>query len=77
MEINFEWFKIQLKWNNKIIYKQNIVNKSCRDNPVGPGFTLSKVLTVQPLLKNNKDKRGLALDGQIKHDDSNLASSTM
>lgn len=48
-----------------------------RENPVGPGFTLSKVLTVQPLLKNNKDKRGLALDGQLKHDDSNLASSTM
>lgn len=44
---------------------------------MGPGFTLSKVLAVQPLLKNNKDKRGLALDGQLKHDDSNLASSTM
>lgn len=51
--------------------------KPYRENPVGPGFTLSKVLTVQPLLKNNKDKRGLALDGQLKHDDSNLASSTM
>lgn len=48
-----------------------------RDNPVGPGFTQSKVLIVKPLLTNNKDKRGLALDGQLKHEDTNLASSTM
>lgn len=48
-----------------------------RDNVVSPGFTLSKVFPVKPLLKNNKDKRGLALDGQLKHEDTNLASSTM
>lgn len=48
-----------------------------RDNVVSPGFTLSKVFQVKPLLKNNKDKRGLALDGQLKHEDTNLASSTM
>lgn len=45
--------------------------------PVGPGATLSKVYSVCPLLRNNKDKRGLALDGQLKHEDTNLASSTM
>lgn len=45
--------------------------------PVGPGFTLSKVYTVTPTLQSNKDKRGLALDGQLKHEDTNLASSTM
>lgn len=45
--------------------------------PVGPGFTLSKVYTVVPTLSNNKDKRGLALDGQLKHEDTNLASSTI
>ncbi|XP_075976588.1 beta-arrestin protein kurtz isoform X2 [Anticarsia gemmatalis] len=45
--------------------------------PVGPGFTLSKVFTVTPLLANNKDKWGLALDGQLKHEDTNLASSTL
>ncbi|KHN87768.1 putative beta-arrestin, partial [Toxocara canis] len=44
--------------------------------PVGPGATLSKVYTLCPLLSNNKDKRGLALDGQLKHEDTNLASST-
>lgn len=44
--------------------------------PVGPGSTLSKVYSLCPLLSNNKDKRGLALDGQLKHEDTNLASST-
>ena len=48
-----------------------------RDNPVGPGFTMSKVFNVRPLLKNNKFQRGLALDGQLKHEDTNLASSTL
>ncbi|XP_032669412.1 beta-arrestin-1 isoform X5 [Odontomachus brunneus] len=45
--------------------------------PVGPGFTLSKVFFLTPLLANNKDKWGLALDGQLKHEDTNLASSTL
>ncbi|XP_021913001.1 beta-arrestin-1 isoform X3 [Zootermopsis nevadensis] len=45
--------------------------------PIGPGFTLSKVFTMTPLLANNKDKWGLALDGQLKHEDTNLASSTL
>lgn len=48
-----------------------------RDNPVGPNFTTSKVLTVKPLWAHNKHKRGLALDGSLKYDDTNLASSTM
>lgn len=51
------------------VYRENF--------PVGPGFTLSKVYYLTPLLANNKDKRGLALDGQLKHEDTNLASSTM
>lgn len=45
--------------------------------PVGPGFTLSKVFSLRPLLANNKNKFGLALDGQLKHEDTNLASSTL
>lgn len=44
---------------------------------VQPGFTQSKVYEVTPLLANNKDKWGLALDGQLKHEDTNLASSTL
>ncbi|GIY22025.1 beta-arrestin-1 [Caerostris extrusa] len=45
--------------------------------PIGPGFTLSKVYYLRPLLANNTTKRGLALDGQLKHEDTNLASSTI
>uniref|UniRef100_A0A8D8S2B9 Probable beta-arrestin n=1 Tax=Cacopsylla melanoneura TaxID=428564 RepID=A0A8D8S2B9_9HEMI len=45
--------------------------------PIGPGFTLSKVCVLTPLLANNKDKWGLALDGQLKDEDTNLASSTL
>ncbi|KAI6206084.1 Arrestin-C domain-containing protein [Aphelenchoides besseyi] len=51
--------------------------ESCEGFPVGPGSTLSKVYSLCPLLSKNKDKRGLALDGQLKHEDTNLASSTM
>uniref|UniRef100_A0A1I8AWZ7 Arrestin_C domain-containing protein n=1 Tax=Meloidogyne hapla TaxID=6305 RepID=A0A1I8AWZ7_MELHA len=50
--------------------------ESCEGFPVGPGSTLSKIYTLCPLLAKNKDKRGLALDGQLKHEDTNLASST-
>lgn len=58
-----------------------VANRFCStkysDNAVAPGFTLSKVFNVRPLLKNNKFQRGLALDGQLKHEDTNLASSTL
>ncbi|XP_067206008.1 beta-arrestin-2 isoform X7 [Linepithema humile] len=47
------------------------------DIGVTPGFTLSKVFSLRPTLAENKDKRGLALDGQLKHEDTNLASSTI
>ncbi|XP_047480739.1 beta-arrestin-1-like isoform X4 [Penaeus chinensis] len=59
-------------------YKCTVAETESEDGcPVGPGFTLSKVLHLTPLLRNNKDKRGLALDGQLKHEDTNLASSSM
>lgn len=45
--------------------------------PVSPGFTLSKVFSLKPTLTCNKLKRGLALDGQLKDEDTNLASSTI
>ncbi|XP_055628624.1 beta-arrestin-1 isoform X2 [Toxorhynchites rutilus septentrionalis] len=58
-------------------YKCTVAEVESEDLSVGPGFTLSKVFTVMPLLRHNKHKRGLALDGQLKHEDTNLASSTM
>lgn len=48
-----------------------------RSDQVSPSSTFCKVYTVTPLLSDNREKRGLALDGKLKHEDTNLASSTM
>ncbi|KAG5673700.1 hypothetical protein PVAND_003723 [Polypedilum vanderplanki] len=58
-------------------YKCNVAEVEDDGCQVQPGFTLSKVFSLTPLLANNKDKWGLALDGQLKHEDTNLASSTL
>ncbi|XP_067364320.1 beta-arrestin-1 isoform X7 [Channa argus] len=47
------------------------------DDIVAPSSTFCKVFTLTPLLANNREKRGLALDGKLKHEDTNLASSTL
>lgn len=59
-------------------YKCTVDERESEDGfPLGSGSTLSKVYELKPLLSNNKDKWGLALDGQLKHEDTNLASSTL
>lgn len=59
-------------------YKCEVAELESTDGfPLNPSSTLCKVYTVTPLLANNKDKRGLALDGKLKHEDTNLASSTI
>jgi len=47
--------------------------------PVTPGSSLQKELILLPSLQAiaNKDKRGVALDGQLKKEHTNLASSTL
>uniref|UniRef100_A0A8C9SXZ0 Beta-arrestin-1 n=1 Tax=Scleropages formosus TaxID=113540 RepID=A0A8C9SXZ0_SCLFO len=47
------------------------------DDIVAPSATFCKVYTLTPFLANNREKRGLALDGKLKHEDTNLASSTL
>uniref|UniRef100_A0A3Q1F0B2 Beta-arrestin-1 n=1 Tax=Acanthochromis polyacanthus TaxID=80966 RepID=A0A3Q1F0B2_9TELE len=47
------------------------------DDMVAPSSTFCKVFTLTPFLANNREKRGLALDGKLKHEDTNLASSTL
>ncbi|GCB75206.1 hypothetical protein scyTo_0018188, partial [Scyliorhinus torazame] len=47
------------------------------DDIVAPSSTFCKVYTLTPYLANNREKRGLALDGKLKHEDTNLASSTL
>ncbi|XP_044075681.1 S-arrestin a isoform X4 [Siniperca chuatsi] len=44
---------------------------------VSPGATLHKVYKLLPLLANNRERRGIALDGKLKHEDTNLASSSI
>uniref|UniRef100_A0A2K5F1S9 Beta-arrestin-1 n=1 Tax=Aotus nancymaae TaxID=37293 RepID=A0A2K5F1S9_AOTNA len=45
------------------------------DDTVAPSSTFCKVYTLTPFLANNREKRGLALDGKLKHEDTNLAST--
>lgn len=53
-------------------------NESREGFPIQPSQTgFCKVYYLTPLLTNNRDKRGLALDGKLKHEDTNLASSTI
>lgn len=64
------------KLNFLKIFSSFLINN--RDGfPINASSTMSKVYALTPLLANNKDKRGLALDGKLKHEDTNLASSTM
>jgi len=45
--------------------------------PVTPGSSLKKELVLLPTLASNKDRSGIALDGQLKNVNTNLASSTL
>ncbi|XP_014253302.1 arrestin homolog isoform X2 [Cimex lectularius] len=45
--------------------------------PLQPGSSMQKVIYLFPELTNNRDRRGIALDGQLKRQDTNLASSTL
>jgi len=60
-------------------YKCNVAElESDEGFPIQPSQTgWCKVFYLTPLLSTNRDKRGLALDGQLKHEDTNLASSTI
>lgn len=49
----------------------------CNRDQINANSTFEKEYRVTPLLANNKEKRGLALDGKLKDEDTNLASSTM
>uniref|UniRef100_A0A8C1K5G8 Arrestin-C n=1 Tax=Cyprinus carpio TaxID=7962 RepID=A0A8C1K5G8_CYPCA len=51
-------------------------NALCRETVEG-NATFEKTLPITPLLANNKEKRGLSLDGRLKDEDTNLASTTI
>ena len=45
--------------------------------PVTPGSNLTKTFQLMPLASSNQKRFGIALDGQVKDQDANLASSTV
>ncbi|XP_011307973.1 phosrestin-2 [Fopius arisanus] len=45
--------------------------------PISPGSTLQKVVYLRPDLECNRERRGIALDGRLKREDDQLASSTL
>ncbi|TRY83667.1 hypothetical protein DNTS_027962, partial [Danionella cerebrum] len=57
-------------------YVKSVAYEETMDT-VPTGTILKKLYTLRPLLENNRERRGLALDGKLKHEDTNLASSSI
>ncbi|KAJ0182178.1 hypothetical protein K1T71_002900 [Dendrolimus kikuchii] len=59
-------------------YRNVVASVETQDGcPLQPGSNLQKVLYLTPTLAANRDKRGIALDGQLKRADTTLASTTL
>ncbi|XP_069698638.1 arrestin homolog [Periplaneta americana] len=59
-------------------YRTSIASMETQEGcPIQPGSSLQKIMYLTPTLMSNKDRRGIALDGQLKRQDTNLASSTL
>ncbi|KAI6063370.1 S-arrestin isoform X3 [Aix galericulata] len=58
-------------------YYTKVVAAEEAQEKVQPNSSLTKTLTVLPLLANNRQTREIALDGKLKDEDTNLASSTI
>ncbi|XP_051934128.1 S-arrestin-like isoform X2 [Hippocampus zosterae] len=65
--------KVVLYSNDK--YVKSVAKEETSDG-VASGCSLAKSYTLYPRLEPNKERRGLALDGHLKHQDTNLASSS-
>nr|AAF14636.1 rod arrestin [Ambystoma tigrinum] len=66
---------------NVVLYSSDYYTKTVAleevEERVQPNATLTKTFTLLPLLAYNREKREIALDGKLKHEDTNLASSTL
>ncbi|XP_063358129.1 arrestin homolog [Cydia amplana] len=59
-------------------YRNIVASVETQDGcPLQPGSSLQRVLHLTPGLSTNRDKRGIALDGQLKRGDAALASTTL
>ncbi|KAM4732987.1 arrestin 3b, retinal (X-arrestin) isoform 2-T2 [Anableps anableps] len=57
-------------------YTKEVCSEEFTEN-IGANSTFEKTFQITPLLSNNKEKRGLAVDGKLKDEDTNLASTTL
>ncbi|XDV54242.1 hypothetical protein PO909_022580, partial [Leuciscus waleckii] len=57
-------------------YTKNVLSEEFGETIEGSA-NFEKSLAITPLLSDNKEKRGLALDGRLKDEDTNLASTTI
>ncbi|XP_041072139.1 S-arrestin-like [Carcharodon carcharias] len=57
-------------------YTEQVAVEETNDQ-IAAGSKFSKTFTILPLIANNCDKHGIAIDGRIKQEDTNLASSTI
>ncbi|XP_047440678.1 arrestin 3b, retinal (X-arrestin) isoform X2 [Mugil cephalus] len=66
---------------NVVLYSSDTyVKEVCAEEfgeTVNANSTLEKSFKLTPLLSNNKEKRGLAVDGRLKDEDTHLASTTL
>ncbi|XP_071608012.1 S-arrestin isoform X4 [Heliangelus exortis] len=66
---------------NVVLYSSDFYTKVVAaeeaQEKVQPNSSLTKTLTLLPLLANNREIREIALDGKLKDEDTNLASSTI
>lgn len=59
-------------------YSKVVASVDSREScPILPGASFSKVFHLLPLASENRDRRGIALDGLLKETDACLASSTL
>ncbi|XP_061756284.1 arrestin 3b, retinal (X-arrestin) [Nerophis ophidion] len=64
-----------------VLYSSDVYTKSVLSEEFGETInansTFQKLFQVTPQLANNKEKRGLSVDGRLKDEDTNLASTTL
>ncbi|GAB0090470.1 Arrestin [Sergentomyia squamirostris] len=59
-------------------FSKHVASLETREGcPITPGASLTKTFYLVPMASSNKDRRGIALDGHLKDEDVNLASSTL
>jgi len=59
-------------------FSKYVASIETRDGcPITPGASFTKCIYLLPLASSNRDRRGIALDGHLKDEDVNLASSTL